>query len=77
MRYALLMHYRDAGEGEIGEEAIAEATEATEALAGLFLLEVPVLDAATGWAEKCPGAPWGVLEVRPVATAFVDGARTR
>ena len=48
-----------------------------EALAGIFLLEVPDLDAAIGWAEKCPGAQWGVLEVRPTATAFVNGAWTR
>jgi hypothetical protein len=123
MRYALLMHYREPGEGEISEEAIAEAKEAfgaygralesagvllsadvlqpssattsvtlrngglqvqdgpfaetKEALAGVFMVEVPDLDAAVGWAEKCPGAQWGVMEVRPTATAFVDGAWTR
>jgi hypothetical protein len=122
MRYALLLHYRESGEGEISEEAIAEAKEAfgaygralesagvlvaadvlqptaatttvtrregvlrvqdgpfaetKEALAGIFLLEVPDLDAAIGWADKCPGAQWGVVEVRPSATAFVDGAWT-
>src|ERR1700685_2460525 len=126
MRYALLMNYREPGEGEISEEAIAEAQEAfgaygralesaggvrgggvlqpspattpvprataatttvtrregalrvqdgpfaetKEALAGIFVLEVPGLDAAIGWAEKCPGAQWGVIEVRPTATAF-------
>jgi hypothetical protein len=123
MRYALLMHYREPGEGEISEEAVEEAKEAfgaygraleaagvllsadvlqpsaaattvtrregglrvqdgpfaetKEALAGIFLLELPGLDAATGWAEKCPGAQWGVIEVRPIATAFVNGAWTR
>ena len=123
MRYALLMHYREPGDGEISEEAIEEAKEAfgaygralesagvllsadvlqpsaatttvtcrdgglrvqdgpfaetKEALAGIFLLDVPDLDAAIGWAEKCPGAQWGVIEVRPTATAFVDGAWTR
>ena len=51
--------------------------ETKEALAGIFLLEVPDLDAAIGWAEKCPGAQWGFIEVRPTATAFVDGAWTR
>jgi hypothetical protein len=122
MRYALLMHYREPGQGEISAEAIAEAQEAfgaygralhsagvlgsadvlqptaattsvtrrdgelrvqdgpfaetKEALAGVFMLDVPDLDAAIGWAEKCPGAGWGVIEVRPVATAFVDGAWT-
>jgi hypothetical protein len=122
MRYALLMHYREPGEGEISEEALAEGrkafdaygralesagvllsadvlqrstattsvtcregglrvqdgpfAETKEALAGVFLVEVADLDAAIGWAEKCPGAQWGVIEVRPVATAFVDGAWT-
>ena len=51
--------------------------ETKEALAGVFVLDVPDLDAAIGWAEKCPGAQWGVIEVRPTATAFVDGAWTR
>ena len=122
MRYALLMHYREPGDGEISEEAIAEARDAfrayghalasagvmlsadvlqptaattnvtrregglrvqdgpfaetKEALAGIFMVDVPDLDAAIGWAEKCPGAQWGVIEVRPTATAFVDGEWT-
>ena len=50
--------------------------ETKEALAGIFLLDVPDLDAAIGWAEKCPSAQWGVIEVRPTATAFVDGRWT-
>ena len=41
------------------------------------ILHVIDLDAAIGWAEKCPGAQWGVVEVRPTATAFIDGAWTR
>lgn len=123
MRYVLLMHYREPTEGEISEEAIAEAMEAfgayaraleeagvllsadvlqptaattavtrregtlrvqdgpfaetKEALAGVFVLDVSDLDAAIGWAEKCPGAQWGVIEVRPTATAFVNGRWTR
>jgi hypothetical protein len=123
MRYTLLMHYREPGEGEISEEAIAEAKQAfgaygralesagvllsadvlqptaatttvtcregvlrvqdgpfaetKEALAGVFVLDVPDLDAAIGWAEKCPGAQWGVIEVRPTATALVNGEWTR
>lgn len=51
--------------------------ETKEALAGVFVLDVPDLDAAIGWAEKCPGAQWGVIEVRPTATAFVNGGWTR
>jgi hypothetical protein len=50
--------------------------ETKEALAGIFLVDVPDLDAAIGWAEKCPGAQWGVVEVRPTATSFISGAWT-
>ena len=51
--------------------------ETKEALAGVFVLDVPDLDAAIGWAEKCPGAQWGMIEVRPTAAAFVNGGWTR
>ncbi|GGQ52283.1 YciI family protein [Couchioplanes azureus] len=51
--------------------------ETKENLAGVFLLDVPDLDAAIGWAEKCPGAQWGTIEVRPTATALVEGGWTR
>ncbi|MEU0492818.1 YciI family protein [Nocardiopsis sp. NPDC006139] len=47
-----------------------------EALAGVFVIDVPDLDAALAWAEKCPGAQYGVLEVRPAATSYIDGAWT-
>lgn len=50
--------------------------ETREALAGIFLIDVPDLDAAIGWADKCPGTQWGVVEIRPVATAFLDGRWT-
>lgn len=50
--------------------------ETKEALAGVFMIEVPDGDAALAWAERCPGATYGWVEVRPVATAFVDGAWT-
>jgi hypothetical protein len=122
MRYALLMHYREPGEGELSEEAMAQGqkafheygealhkagvllsadilrgTDATtgvtlregslrvqdgpfaetkEALAGVFLIDVADLDAAIGWAEKCPGAQWGFVDVRPVGISFLDGGWT-
>ncbi|MBA4023459.1 MAG: hypothetical protein C0482_13945 [Gordonia sp.] len=47
-----------------------------EALAGVFVIDVPDLDAALAWAEKCPGAQYGVIEVRPVAISLIDGAWT-
>lgn len=45
-----------------------------EQLAGTFVLDVPDLDAALAWAEKCPAVHWGAVEVRPSAVRFVDGA---
>ena len=45
-----------------------------EAFAGIFMLEVPDLDAALAWAEKCPAAQWGTVEIRPSAVGFADGA---
>ena len=50
--------------------------ETKEALAGLFVIDVPDLDAALGWAEKCPGAHFGVMEVRAAQTSFSDGTWT-
>lgn len=44
-----------------------------EKLAGVFLIDVPDLDAALAWAEKCPGAQYGVIEIRPTAIVFTDG----
>ncbi|SDY84510.1 YciI family protein [Herbiconiux ginsengi] len=45
-----------------------------EKLAGVFVIEVDDLDAAIAWAEKCPGAHYGVLEIRPTAISFQNGA---
>ena len=50
--------------------------ETKEAFAGLFLLDVPDLDAALAWAERCPAAQWGTVEIRPSAVRFVEGAWT-
>jgi hypothetical protein len=45
-----------------------------EKLNGTFVVEVPDLDAAIAWAEKCPGAQYGAVEVRPSAIVFSDGS---
>jgi hypothetical protein len=37
-----------------------------EHLGGYFVIEVPSLDAALDWAEKCPCVGAGSVEVRPV-----------
>ena len=47
-----------------------------EAFAGIFMLDLPDLDAAIAWAEKCPAAQWGTVEIRPSAVRFADGRWT-
>ena len=42
--------------------------ETKEQLGGYYLIEAPDLDAALGWAARCPGAMVGSIEVRPVWT---------
>ena len=37
-----------------------------EQLGGYYLIEAPDLDAALGWAARCPGAESGIMEVRPL-----------
>jgi hypothetical protein len=44
-----------------------------EQIGGTFVIDVPDLDAALAWAEKCPAAQWGKVEIRPSAVRFVDG----
>ncbi len=50
--------------------------ESKEMLAGVFVIDVPDLDAALAWAERCPAAQYGVIEVRPVGTYVADGQWT-
>ena len=40
--------------------------EVKEQLGGYYLIEAPDLDAAIGWAARCPGAAHGAIEVRPI-----------
>jgi hypothetical protein len=47
-----------------------------EQLGGTFVIDVPDLDAALGWARQAPALQWGAVEVRPGATHVVDGAWT-
>lgn len=48
--------------------------DSKEQLGGTFVIDVPDLDAAIGWAAKVPAASWGHVEIRPTATRYVDGA---
>lgn len=47
--------------------------ETKEQLGGTFVIDVPNLDAALEWAQKCPAAQYGVVEIRPSAVLFQDG----
>lgn len=40
--------------------------ETKEVLGGYYLIDVPDLDAARGWAAKVPCAPYGTVEIRPI-----------
>ena len=40
--------------------------ETREQLGGYYLIDVPDLDAALGWAKRMPVVPGGKVEVRPV-----------
>ena len=40
--------------------------DSKEQLGGYYLIEAPDLDAAIGWAARCPGSGHGTIEVRPV-----------
>jgi hypothetical protein len=40
--------------------------ETKEQLGGYYLIEAPDLDAALGWARKCPASRTGSVEVRPI-----------
>ncbi len=40
--------------------------EIKEQLGGYYLIEAADLDAAIGWAARCPGAAVGAIEVRPI-----------
>lgn len=37
-----------------------------EQLGGFYIVEAADLDAAIGWAARCPGASHGTVEVRPI-----------
>ncbi|WP_421981594.1 YciI family protein [Roseibium sp.] len=42
-----------------------------ETLGGFFVIDVPDLDAAMAWAEKCPAAKTGKVEIRASAMGSV------
>jgi hypothetical protein len=44
-----------------------------EKLGGIFVIDVPDLDAALSWAQRNPANGWGSVEVRPVARTYAAG----
>jgi hypothetical protein len=46
------------------KDGLYVATE--EPITGVYVLDVPDLDAALSWAERNPAARFGVVEVRPI-----------
>jgi hypothetical protein len=55
------------------ESTTVTLIDAVETLSGCFVIDVPNRAAALDWAEKCPAALYGVVEVRPSASAFHEG----
>ena len=45
-----------------------------EQLGGTFVVDVPDLDTALECAKQAPSVEWGVVEVRPGAVFYADGA---
>ncbi|WP_375570072.1 YciI family protein [Ahrensia marina] len=52
-----------------GEKRVQDGpfAETKETLGGFFAIDVPDLDAALAWAEKCPAAKHGKIEIRASA----------
>ena len=50
-----------------GERRVQDGpyADTKEQLGGYFVIDVPHLDAALAWAEKCPAAHYGIVEIRP------------
>ncbi len=42
--------------------------DSKEQLGGIYIIDVPDLDAALSWAARCPAAGHGVVEVRPLVS---------
>lgn len=48
--------------------------ETQEQLGGYYLIDVPTIEEAVEWAEKCPAAQFGTIEVRPIWPTRPEGA---
>jgi hypothetical protein len=61
-----------------GETVVSDGpfAETKEILGGYYIIDVPDLDAALGWAARIPSAPYGSVEVRPVMVFDQDPSAT-
>jgi hypothetical protein len=50
--------------------------EQPEPVGGVIILEVPDSNAAINWAQRCPAAAWGSIEIRPTAVYVSKGSWT-
>jgi hypothetical protein len=46
--------------------------EVREQLGGIYVIDVDTLDEALDWAAKIPSAPFGTIEVRPIAPGMPE-----
>lgn len=44
-----------------------------EQLAGYFLIDVPDIEQAIEWANRCPSVRYGVIEIRPIMEQGASG----
>ncbi len=51
-----------------GERLVQDGpyADTKEQLGGYFVIDVPDLDAALEWAERCPSAAYATVEIRPL-----------
>jgi hypothetical protein len=59
---ATTVRVRD-GKSEVLDGPYADVKEQ---LAGYFTIDVPDLDAAIEWAQRCPSSRYGAIEIRPL-----------
>ena len=57
------------GTAEIQDGPFADTKER---LGGIFVIDVPDLDAALDWAKRNPAAAWGSIEIRPVTRTYTS-----
>ncbi|WP_082492431.1 YciI family protein [Leifsonia sp. Root4] len=55
------------------EDLVGVLSDDPEKLGGFFVIDAHDPAAALGWAEKCPAAQWGTIEIRPTAVSWSHG----